>query len=618
MKLGKAFHDSVISEKRIPTREVNEDAQIWWLGVGRVLIFVIFFCIAFFILLWRLFDLTVVRGHHFRNLADGNRTRELIRHAPRGVLLDRTGKPLVTNIPYYRLINPCTGEQIEACVTPLSQEEGMALEKKGLPAGSYLEVDYRREYIYPEALAHVVGYTGQITEDEMKDDYYALRLYRRGDRIGRTGAEAVYEELLRGRDGKELVEVDASGAIIRTLGRDKETAGENITLSIDAEIQKKAAESFPVGEKGAVVVSKPTTGEIIAAYSSPSYDMNAFSLGLSQKEYEALMANPDKPMFDRVIGGVYPPGSTFKLVTAIAALEEGAIKADTVVEDVGVLTIGPFKFPNWFFLQHGKTDGTVDLVKALQRSNDIFFYKTGEWLGITKLVSWAQKMGLGKPLGIEFGGEASGLMPDPAWKKIHFSSSADKIARNDEWYLGDTYHISIGQGYLLVTPLQVNTWTNIVANGGVLCHPTVKKAEARSRVPFGSNIIPNCADLGISPGTLSLVTEGMRRACITGGTGWPLFDFAVTSQDGQKKSVPIACKTGTAEFGDPKNHTHAWFTAFAPLPAVASAKAGLPEEIDVITGDPEISVTVLVEGAGEGSTVAAPVAKKILEAWFSR
>lgn len=607
MKLGKAFSDSVFTERHRVSRELDEESRQWWLGMGRVLMFITLFGVAFFILVWRLFDLTVIRGHEFRTLADGNRTRELIRHAPRGMLLDRTGKPLVTNIPYFRLIRPCSGQSAgEDCVVPLTQEEGEKLSSKGLPAGSFLEVDYQRRYLYPEALAHIIGYTGEIGENELNDEYYKLRQYRAGDRVGRSGAEAVFEDRLRGRDGKELVEVDATGAIVRTLGRDKESPGVDITLSLDAELSRVAAQSFPRGEKGAVVVTKPSTGEILALYSSPSYDVNAFSLGLSAREYNALLGDPEQPLFDRAIGGVYPPGSTFKIVTALAALEEGAIGGDTTVEDTGVLTIGPFRFPNWYFIQYGKTEGTVDVVKALKRSNDIFFYKAGEALGITKLVSWAHKIGLGRPQGIEVGGEAGGLMPDPAWKKERFNTPQDREQRNDEWYVGDTYHVAIGQGYLLTTPLQVNVWTNIIANGGKLCRPTITKQSQGV-----------CRDLRVSPQTLELITEGMRQACAPGGTGWPLFNFAVnknefgeaSSSAAAKIPVSLACKTGTAEYGDPKNRTHAWFTVFAPL---------RDAEESMLTGEPEISITVLVEGAGEGSSVAAPVAKKILEAWLSR
>jgi len=432
-----------------------------------------------------------------------------------------------------------------------------------------------------------------------------LRFYKSGDRVGRTGAEAVFEDRLRGRDGKELIEVDARGNTIRTLGRDHEVNGEDITLSLDISLQMAVAEAFPKGEKGAVVVTKPDTGEILALYSSPSYNLNTFSFGLTQKQYDDIMNDSAQPMFDRALGGVYPPGSTFKIVTALGALEEKAIAGDTTVDDVGVLTVGKFTFPNWYFLQYGKTEGLVNVVRAIQRSNDIFFYKTGEWLGITKLVSWAKKVGIGKPLGVELGGEASGLMPDPDWKKEQFNTPADKEARNDEWYLGDTYHVAIGQGYLLVTPVQVNAWTNVIAGNGMLCRPTIKKVSGKS------NENAQCKKLGIKKETMDLITEGMYRACQPGGTGWVFFDY----------KIPVACKTGTAEFGDPKNKTHAWFTSFAPIPDSAKRGDGTGQATSVktgISGDPEISVTALVEGAGEGSNVAAPIARKVYEAWFNR
>lgn len=547
MKLGRAFSDFVSQEKIVHMKKIPE-GDSWWLGTGRALMFATILFIALFILIWRLFDLTIIRGHEFRALADGNRTRELIRHAPRGILRDRTGRPLVANIPENRKV------------------------------GQYVESDFRRQYLY-ESVNQVTGFTGELNEKELHDDYYSLRLYHAGDRIGRVGAEAYFEDKLRGRDGKELVEVDAGGNILRVLGRQEEIPGEDITLSVDADLSEASARAFPSAYAGAIVVTKPTTGEILALISNPSYSANKFSLGMSRAEYAALLASPDQPMLNRAIGGTYPPGSTFKIVMAIAGLEEKALKSDTVVEDNGTITIGPFSFSNWYFNQYGKTEGPVTIVKALQRSNDIFFYKVGEWLGVTKIVKWAHMLGIGKPLGIELSGEATGLMPDPTWKAVRFNTPADLAARNNEWYLGDTYHISIGQGYLLTTPLQVNAWTNVIAAGGKLCRPTIEKTKK-----------PSCKDLEIKKETIQLISEGMLAACATGGTGWPLFDF----------KVPIACKTGTAEFGDPKNRTHAWFTAFAPIE------------------DPEISVTVLVEGGGEGSSVAAPVAKKIYEEWFGR
>lgn len=548
MKLGKAFSDFVIEERRRAI-QTKPPVRAWWQGTGRALFFATILIVTLCVLLWRLFTLTVVRGHEFRALAEGNRTREIIRHAPRGKLLDRSGAVLADTT----LDAPSAGT-------------------RRYPAGA--------------ATAHVVGYTGEIREDELGEPYYSVRGYRLGDRVGRMGAEAVFEERLRGRDGRELVEVDALGQTIRTLGRIEEQAGEDVTLSIDRALSEAAERAFPADQKGAVVVTKPATGEVLVLYASPSFDPNIFSRSLSKETYEALFENPNLPMFHRAIAGVYPPGSTFKIVTAIAALEENAITERTLVDDVGELVIGRFRFPNWYFTQYGKTEGLLDVVKAIQRSNDIFFYKAGEAVGITALARWARAVGVGALLGIEIPGESGGLMPDPAWK----------AARNDRWYLGDTYHVAIGQGYLLTTPLQVNAWTNVVANGGKRCRPTIQK------VPNTKLHTAHCNDLGIQQKTINVITEGMKRACEPGGTGWPFFNFQIPNPKTNAKTVtiPVACKTGTAEFGDPNGRTHAWFTAFAPI------------------GEPEISVTVLVEGAGEGSDQAAPIAKKVLQEWFSR
>jgi len=621
VKLGKAFSDSVVFQ-RGGRRTHATFGKLWWMGAGRALLFTTTLFLAFFILLWRLFDLTVVQGRRYRVLADNNRIREITRHAPRGILFDRTGKPMVANSVQYRLVKPCEGKSQEACVTYLSQIEGEELSAH-LQPGWYVEKDYLRQYLYPESLAHVIGITGELSREELADEYYQLRSYHLGDRIGRNGAEAVFDERLRGHDGRELTETDAEGQAVRTLGIDKETPGEDITLSLDASLSQVVKDAFPQGADGAVVVSKPATGEILALYSSPSFSPNAFTTGMSQSEYNGLISDPSLPLFNRAIGGTYPPGSTFKIVTALAAIEEGAVSASTHIEDVGVITIGPFSFPNWYFTQYGRKEGTVDIVRAIQRSNDIFFYKAGEWLGITKLAAWARKVGVGSPLGIEVSGEASGLMPDPPWKDQYFTLPADREARTNEWYLGDTYHVAIGQGYLLTTPLQVNAWTNVIASGGKLCRPTIGK-ETRDKRPFGQTQgkqeTKNCKDLAIHEETIRLISEGMRKACEPGGTGFPLFNFGVTKKatpSGTFVRVPVACKTGTAEYGDPKERTHAWFTAFAPIPSDDAQPQGLSAE-KILTGEPEISVTVLVEGGGEGSYVAAPIAKKIFEEWFSR
>lgn len=624
MKLGKAFSDSVILEVKTASRIAKPASRAWWLGTGRALLFTTVLFVALLSLGWRLFDLTIIHGFEYRALSDGNRTHELILHAPRGKILDRTGRDLAYNKPTYRLIKPCSARSSDPCTQQIDEVERDTFVKGGLPDGSYIENDFSRVYPAGMATSHVVGYTGEISEKELNDSFYKLRGYQPGDRLGRMGAEAVYEEHLRGRNGRELVEITADGTVTRTLGRIEPIPGEDITLSLDRTIAEVAQSAFPSGDKGTVIVSQPQTGEIIALYSSPAFDTNIFSQTLSGDTYTRLFDDPELPMFNRGIGGTYPPGSLFKIITAIAGLEEKVLTANTVYEDTGEVVIGPFKFANWYFTKYGKTEGLVGLVKALGRSNDIFFYKAGEAIGITKLAAWAKRLGVGSPLGIEIPGEAGGLMPNPTWKLLRFDSPEDKIARNDQWYLGDTYHASIGQGYVLTTPLQANSWTNSVASGGLLCRPTIEK-----KIQETGERRQDCKHVGLQNQTIDLITEGMKRACEPGGTGWPLFNFGVkrsprlsSGEAGQESSikqntesnqtvtpdtltpdtipVPLACKTGTAEYGDPEDKTHAWFTVFAPIV------------------DPELSVTVLVEGAGEGSDKAAPIAKKILEEWFGR
>jgi penicillin-binding protein 2 len=613
--LGNAFSDSVVSQSKRTMRTGNALRRAWWQGAGRLLILNILLWIGFFVLIGRLFQLTVVEGHRLRALADDNRTRELVRHAPRGIIYDRVGQALVKNIPQYRILSPCKDRRQELCISRISEEEGQKLEAQGLPPYTFLEVEYKREYVYPEATAHVVGYTSEVNDRELTDEYFKLRKYQRGDHVGRSGAEAVLEETLRGRDGKELIEVDAGGNILRVLGRDPELSGEDVTLSIDSQLSEVVAENFPKSMKGAVVVSNPKTGEILALYSSPTFSLNDFVGGMSQEQYKTKIDVPTRPLFNRAIGGVYPPGSTYKIVTSLAGLETRVITPDTRIEDVGVIKIGPFSFPNWYFNKYGKTDGMVNLARALAHSNDIYFYKVGEMIGIENLRTWSKKVGVGTILGIELPGEASGLLPGPEWKNRYFTSSLDVENKHNEWYLGDTYHMSIGQGYLLTTPLQVNMWTNVIANDGYLCKPTImsQKKEDKKKT--------SCIDLGIKQASIDAISEGMRQACDEDGTAYPLFNFSVGGEatgsgTGALKKIPLACKTGTAEFGHPQNKTHAWITVFAPIPEslLPSSKRGN----DVISGDGEISVTVLVEEGGEGSEVAAPIAKKILEAWFTR
>jgi len=491
-------------------------------------------CLVFSLLWSRIFYLQLVRGRENRQLAEGNRVKIIRTPAPRGVIFDRNGQVLVRNRP-----------------------EG-------------------REYVYHQALAHVLGYLGEADQEELQSiDSFSQFDYSNFPRqevkvlIGKIGIEREYDHLLRGKEGGVLVETNALGEVAREIKKQPAQEGESLTLSLDLGLQKKAFQLLK-GRKGVVVASQPATGQVLALVSSPSFDPNIFTLGEPEAgKIEEVFNNPDKLIFNRAVAGLYPPGSVFKIVTAVAGLEEEVIDQSTTVEDTGQIEAGGRTFGNWYYSQYGKTEGMVDIVKALKRSNDIFFYKVGAWLGSVKLAQWAKYFGLGQPLGIGLPGEAGGLVPTPQWKKEN---------KLEGWYLGDTFITAIGQGNLQLTPLQVNAMAAVIAAQGNLCQPQLLKDQQAS-----------CLDLQLKTETLDLVKEGMKQACQSGGTGWPFFTF----------SPQVGCKTGTAEFADPQERTHAWFSVFAPW------------------DKPEIVLTVLLEGAGEGSEQAAPVAKELLKYWFA-
>lgn len=600
MKPGVAFGDFIISEK--PSRFTSDYHYTKGKTMrGFFVPFVLFVSIA--ILFIRLIYLQLIEGNYYHNLSDSNRIRTTVIHAPRGVIFDRNQNPLVFNIPGFR--------KTEGDKTILiGREKALSLIAKGSPRGEAgekkLEVDTLRQYPNGEELAHVLGYIGQISKEELQSSFY--QGYNSGDIVGKMGIEQEYEDKLRGVDGKQLVEVDSMGKTVRTLGQTDPTPGTDITVTIDSKLQHAAFSALEGAKKAAVVVTTPDGG-VLAMVSKPSFDPNLFTLDQSYKasssSYQTvtdiLSDSENQPFLNRAISGVYPPGSTFKLVNAAAALEDKVIDENFHIVDSGIMQVGAFSFANWYYTQYGKTEGEVNVIKAIKRSNDIFFYKLAELNGIDRLSNMAKRFGLGNRLGIDLENEAKGLVPTEEWKKKTIG---------EPWYLGDTYHYGIGQGYLLTTPLQVNGWTQAIANAGVLYKPHFIKSTKPEMV--SQNFL--------SEKTVSLIREGMIESCSSGGVAWPLFDFKVKnpklSIDGKDFSeapqattsanfqdyrhVAIACKTGTAQHGGVDTPPHAWITLFAPA------------------YHPQIVVTVLVESSGEGSNVAAPVAKKILEEWFSR
>lgn len=508
----------------------------------------------FLILMVRLFQLTVVKGSYYRRLSEENRIREVVIEAKRGKIIDRNGVELASSL------TPKTSSVKDRFVS-------------------------QRRAPFGISNSHIIGYTQLADKNDLANDL-CLNKLQLGDVAGKKGVEKIYECKLRGINGRKLLELNAQGRVLKTLGKIEPVDGQSVQLTIDQKLQQKAADlftqnvssrsaDFPKQEllaKGAVVALEPKTGRTLLLYSNPSFDPNDFYTQNSKKITE-YFKDKKQPMFNRVTDGAYPTGSIFKLFIAAGALEEKAMKSDTIIEDTGQITAGPLKFGNWYFLQYGKTDGDVDMVKAIKRSNDIYFYRAGERLGVENIKKWAERFGMGKITKLPFA-QSEGLIPSKFWK--------EEILK-ENWYLGDTYNLSIGQGYVLTTPIQIAQATAVFANDGYLCDPLLQQADK-----------PNCSKMPISDETLKVIREGMSQACDTGGTGWPFFDYKVNG-----KRINVGCKTGTAEahgYGSPE--PHAWFTVFAPFEK------------------PEISLTVLVENGGQGSDVAAPIARELLNAYF--
>lgn len=526
---------------------------------GKIRGLLVFLGIVFLILIGRLGQLQLIDGEKNLQAAEENRVRRQFLPAGRGIFYDRQGRPLVENVPFYRLL----GEEGE--YRPVEREEALTIEAVGGETAERLRLDIGRHYMYGESLAHLLGYVGQAREKEVEEWFYL----KPGDLVGREGVEQENDFLLRGKRGEEIFEVDAEGRKLRTIGQVEPQAGEDLFLSVDAVVCQAGFEALG-GQPGAIVATEAKTGKIICLTSSPSFDPDRLSRGLKKEEYAAILNDPLKPFFNRALGGSYPPGSTFKMVTAAAGLEEKVIGPESVYTDTGLIRVGEFSFRNWYYTQYGRTEGEINLSRALTRSTDTFFYDLGGKLGPEKLAAWARRFGLGEKTGVNLPGEIGGLVPDPEWKQKN---------RGEGWFLGNTYHMAIGQADLMATPLQINALTGVIANEGKWCPPKVGIKGKKDGV---------CREVGLSEETLKTIKEGMIGACSAGGTAFPFFDF----------EPRVACKTGTAQFGDPEDRTHAWLTAFAPAEA------------------PEIVVTVLMEAGGEGSRDAAPVAKVVLEAWF--
>ncbi len=578
----------------------------WWMILG-VMIF----------LGGRIVYLNVFEGAYYQRVATSNSLRARILAAPRGIIYDRYGTALVENVPSVNafLLPSRLPESAEARAGVLStirnlfeipeedwQEilHGMAThvalplkdnlsqreiiltinQQKELP-GLELQKSARREYKGGSIFSHLLGYEGKIRSEELTlHPEYLLT-----DSIGKQGIEKQYEGALRGLHGREEVEVDALGHIKRSLGILPPTQGNDVLLNIDAELQKKIHETLVSWLKAhhlnqaAAVALDPRDGAVRALVSIPAYDNNLFARGIETSEYQSLINDSGKPLFNRVISGAYPPGSTFKPMIAAAALAEGIITPATSIESRGGLSVGKFFFGDW------KAHGFTDLRKAIAVSSDVYFYTLGgghgsiTGLGINRMKKYANLFGYGKLSGIDLPGEVTGTIPDAEWKKEHFG---------ERWYIGDDYHAAIGQGFITATPLQITNTIATIANGGTLYEPHVAQAvrylDGRL-IPIHPKVI---TEKVVSDSILKVVREGMRET-ITGGTAQSLRDLP----------VEVAGKTGTAQFGN-EEKTHGWFVSFAPYT------------------NPTLAMIILVEGQGEEGYNAVPITKDILSWYFSR
>ena len=597
------------------TRVVGSAVSGRRLKIFRGIVFLFFAFLAA-----RVFYLQIARGGYYSELSRENRVRAIVIKAPRGIIYDRNGKKLVNNVPSFDLvaipadlpkdqnvkdqeigalaeifgmnnqnIEVIVGSQNANSLNPVlieenvSQDEALIFaERKSDLEGFDLEQTAVRQYEDGPYFSSFIGYNGKIS----KDDLAAHPDYLMTDYIGKTGVEASYEKNLRGVNGKQEVEVDSAGNIKKDFGVTEPVAGSDLTLGIDADLQKKLQDSLQAkldetGTKTAAAVAiDPRDGEVLAMVNLPSYDNNLFAKGISSEDYNALMSDPNKPMFNRSISGEYPPGSTFKPLVAAAALQNGTITPDTTLDCPPAINIGSYVFPDW------KPHGLTDVRKAIAESVDIFFYAVGGgWnnipaLGIDKIQQYADKFGLGRTLGIDIPGEASGLIPTRAWKQDKFG---------ERWYVGDDYHCAIGQGFVTATPLQLANYIAAIANGGTVYQPhfvdSIKKVDGTEE-----KIAPVVLNKNfISPVNIQVVREGMRQTVLS-GTAQPLKDLP----------VEVAGKTGTAQFGSGNERVHGWFVSFAPY------------------NNPTIAMAVLVEGGGEGFSTAEPVTKDVYQWYFSQ
>lgn len=548
-----------------PSLKINRFRGLLFFSIG-----------ALILLLGRSAQLQIIKGGQYRAAAESNRQRIVRLPAPRGAIVDRFSIPLTNNVPKFQIVDEQKKGEIVKTNLNIDELYPFLLDNQENP-GLSVETIASREYPKGQAFSHILGYLGKI--DQSEKDNYLERGYALNDIVGKTGLEAAFETYLHGKDGRKYFEVDSVGNIKNIIAIDQPEPGNILKTTIDAELQEKAAEFLGAAlerngkKRGSVIVLDPRNGEILALVSLPTVDNNIFNQeNRSDEDIQKIMDDPEQPLFFRAIAGLYPSGSVIKPVLAAAALQQGIITPRSTIVSSGGLRIGQWFFPDWKQGGHGP----VNVAQAIAYSVNTFFYTIGggyhdiPGLGIDKITDYLSKFGFGRETGLGIGNEAAGLIPTPEWKKQK---------REEQWYIGDTYHLAIGQGDFLVTPLQIARMTAYFASGGkwtqphlIIEHETWNKEQTNS-------------DPEIDARHIETVRQGMRMA-VTQGSAYGLGGLAITS----------AGKTGTAQWSN-KNPPHAWFTGWAPY------------------DNAEIVVTVLIEEGGEGSVSAVPVAREIIKWW---
>jgi penicillin-binding protein 2 len=507
-------------------------------------------------LIVRLVDTQLLKGNLFAELATNNRMYVVNQPEQRGVLLDRYSDPLVFNKPIYYKLD--SSESLYSDKVRINRDEALKLMSDDPDA---IRIEHEREYRYPLSTSHILGYIGHVTSDDLIQDS-SLKI---SDKIGKMGLELEMQDYLKGTKGFKKFEINAMGEKQHLVVKEDGVPGFSVKTTIDPYLSEVALKAL--GEKlGSVVILDGETGDVLALVSTPTFDLSYFSETEDNPEGElervrkiqSFFSHPQKLFFNRAVSGAYPPGSVFKLVTAMAGLENDKITNSTTVKDEGVLKVGEYSYANWYFTQHGKVEGDINLQKSIARSNDIYFYKVAEWVGPEKIKEMAELFGFGKKTGIQLQAESAGLIPDPEWKQRILG---------ERWFLGNTYHFGIGQGDLLASPIQVAQMVQGITNKGTLCSPSIVSDDFRTGYLKDSR----CGEVGVLRENLDIVIKGMLDACSDGGTGFPFFNYnslvrnpSLNPYEEINKGA-VACKTGTSEFGgaDERGYrkTHAWFAA---------------------------------------------------------